>query len=534
MDFSKYVKINSTSLDCAIKSAQNPMTQWFDPKHDDLPYFANIVTQNGFGNFHHTSWSGGHCPGRWAETLYFSQLVTGMELDVGTYKKLKKWIYKVYDNQLHLPADIDLESFALKKEVDLCNLRESFFGLTTVFLHEHDYKAFLIAEDVIETVNKYFDFEAGVWNAEQYELDTGAKSVGLFTEDWETIRFCNTFGRFIGGLVRYYQASSSPAALTLALKLADVALRTIVLEDGSFDPERTAQHCYSTTSVLSGIALLAHLTGDMFLFGRLQAFMENGFYDIALETGWSTENTGRNDWVGEINNSSDFLEVCLFLGNAGYSEYYERAERMLRGHILPAQLLDPCFIPNEENADDAKHYMADRVKGAFGFPTPYGHEDSPGTQISYNWDIIGGTSGICWAKTYQVTEENDIYSINLLFDYENHQLKVTSPYGNNNVISLKLRVNKKVRIRLSSRIDREELLAILKDKGYEHCILGNWLYLNHLPVGSTCAFQIPFTEEEKTYEFNHQKLTFKWLGDSVTAASSPGKRLCFFPELIKS
>ena len=58
----------------------------------------------------------------------------------------------------------------------------------------------------------------------------------------EQTRFCNTFGRFIGGLIRYYQISYSSAALTLACKLADIALKTVVLEDGSFDPNRTAMH----------------------------------------------------------------------------------------------------------------------------------------------------------------------------------------------------------------------------------------------------------------------------------------------------
>ena len=530
-EFPKYVKTNCTDLDLAIREAKNPMSEWFDPLHDDMPYFANIVTGERFGNYHHTSWSCGHCPGRWAESLMFSQQVTGMELDDSVFSKLRKWVYRVYDNDICLPANIDLETYELKKEVDLCNLRESFFGLTAVYLHDHDPRALEIAEQVISTVNRFFNFEEGVWDDKAYEAATGAKSVGLFTGDLEKTRFCNTFGRFIGGLSRYYMVTHSPAALLLAQKLANVALDTVVLEDGSFDPTRTAPHPYSTTSMLSGIALLADITGDMKLFDRLRAFMDNGYYRIALETGWVTENTGRTNLVGEINDSCDLLEVCLFLGKAGYSEYYGRAEKMLRGHILPSQLLDPCFVSDEPNEDPSICHMASRIKGAFGFPAPYGHEDSPGAEISYNWDIIGGVSGLCWAKCHQVTYKNGFCSVNLLFDYQDDTFEFQSPYTHDGILSMKLRNEMGVRIRLPQRANLSQLSKTLDASDYRWCISGDWLYLQQLPVGSTCQILLPLMSEDKTYEYNGHLLNFRWMGEAVTAASSKGKRLCFFPEL---
>lgn len=66
MNFPKYVQSNTRSLDTAIREAANPMMEWYDEKHDDLPFFANVVTDIGynepgfkhdFGNYHHTSWS---------------------------------------------------------------------------------------------------------------------------------------------------------------------------------------------------------------------------------------------------------------------------------------------------------------------------------------------------------------------------------------------------------------------------------------------------------------------------------------------
>ena len=75
--------------------------------------------------------------------------------------------------------------------------------------------------------------------------------------------------------------------------------------------------------------------------------------------------------------------------------------------------------------------------------------------------------------------------------------------------------------------DMEEL----KKSGIIYCILGDWLYLNHLMVGHTYSFCFPFIEEDKEYIFKNHHLTFRWKGDSIIAASSEGKRLCFFQEL---
>lgn len=540
MNFPKYVQSNTRSLDTAIREAANPMMEWYDEKHDDLPFFANVVTDIGynepgfkhdFGNYHHTSWSAGHCANRWMESLYRSMLV-GEKMDPLTYEKLKKWIFRIYDNGIGLPANLDLETFELKKESDICNLRESFYGLACVYLCERDPRTLEIARNVISVVDRYLDKQTGVWDDARYREETGAHAVGLFTGDWETTRFCNTFGRFVGGLTVFYQATGMQEALRLALELADIALRTDIREDGSFDLNRTASHVYSTSSMLSGIAFLAGLTKDQTLFRRLDAFMQNGYNDVALPCGWVCENLKSTTLRGEINDSCDLLEVCLELGKAGYSEYFTMAERMLRGHILPSQALDVCYISDAENEDSSKHRMASRVRGAFGFPSPYGHEESPGSLISFNWDIVGGVSGICRAKADAVTCMPDgLVSVNLLFDHKDPKLEVVSPYGNDDVLEVLTREYTALRVRLPKYTDVQKTLDNLKDADFEATVLGGWLYLTGIKAGQTMRIPLAFEEHIEHHTFLGHELAFRWRGEEVTGASSQGKRLCFFPEI---
>ena len=82
--------------------------------------------------------------------------------------------------------------------------------------------------------------------------------------------------------------------------------------------------------------------------------MENGYYRLLPILDGCLENDKRVDnWVGEINNTGDYLEACLCLGKAGYEEYYDRADKMIRCHLLPAQLWMFSFISDEESEDDS-------------------------------------------------------------------------------------------------------------------------------------------------------------------------------------
>ena len=65
-----------------------------------------------------------------------------------------------------------------------------------------------------------------------------------------------------------------------------------------------------------------------------------------MEFGWCLENDLRTDLVGEINNSRDLMEACLYLGKNGFEGYYGKAEKMF-----------------------AQSYFA---RSAFGCQLPYG------------------------------------------------------------------------------------------------------------------------------------------------------------------
>jgi hypothetical protein len=190
---------------------------------------------------------------------------------------------------------------------------------------------------------------------------------------------------------------------------------------------------------MSSLAQLADLTHDSTLMGRVRVFYDNGLREIRDELGWSIETSvnGENCGRGEANNTGDILETALILGRWGYTEYFHDAERILRCHLLPSQLRDTSFVvepPNPEKTD-GKRDVADRLRGGFGFPAPYGHEplgimDSGKPRVGFNVDIVGGAVGsLCEAYREAARYDRTGHWVNLLFDHETTDIAVGSPYS---------------------------------------------------------------------------------------------------------
>lgn len=532
-DYPKYVKGNRDDICLAVHAGVHPMLEWVDPKHDGLPYFENYIDEKRYGNYHHFTFSASHMTGRRLEALTIAQKVFGIEIPEETYDNLEKWAYRVFENPMKMMCNWDLERFEPELICDLHNLREvlySFVGL--IRRNPEDERAKEMARHLIRMVDRYTDYETGDWKEEEFRRDTGGVSICSVCTPEEKYRFTAGLGRYIESLMRLCQETYFPEALEQAIRLQETFFAVVLDETGSFDAKRFCTHIHSVTAAICGIAMLGDYLQNREILDRVDRFMKNGFYGLALDLGWSTENDARNDWVGEINNSCDLMEACLYLAKNGYHGYYGRAEGMLRNHILPSQLLDVSFLPDEPLEDDSISHMGSRMRGAFGFPCPYGHEDEPGSTISFNWDInAGGVSGLCQSWKHRATKQENLVRINLLFDYEDDTICFYDPYKNNGALRFTLKKKSVVCIRVPMRSKLSP-----DDFKYRSSIRsgGEWLVLTDLPVGEEIVIPLHLYQEKQTLRFKGKELQAVFFGERLEAITSSGKRLCFFPDLGES
>ena len=84
---------------------------------------------------------------------------------------------------------------------------------------------------------------------------------------------------------------------------------------------------------------------------------------------------------------------------------------------------------DEVPGGDERRDLRARLLGLFGFNAVYGHLPLGKNEVSPSIDIVGGaTASLCAAQRAVATTSGGVTRINMLFDFENHAVRIESPY----------------------------------------------------------------------------------------------------------
>jgi hypothetical protein len=414
------------------------MSLVFNADDNDVPFFGSAARPKAclaFSSAH----SEAHVPGRHLNAMLNAQDAAGIELDQSAIDKHRRAAMFSFSGPMPLPMNRQTMDGTLVNFMPH-NVREGMHALYALVCFRGDEQAQRMAEACIEAI---FD----CWNA-----DTGW-SISHDDVQVNDLGFILGLARALGPLVKYHRTTGSTSALQLAHVIRDKLLDEAFVEDGRYDRDVHGTHTHSTTCVMSSLAQLAELEDDASLYKRVEAFYRNGLKDISDELGWVIEHSRDESDPdrGECNNTGDIVETALILGRHVDPYYFEDAERMVRSHLLPAQLRDAGFIvqpPNPKNEDGLRD-LADRHQGAFGFPAPYGHEPINCPCVSFNMDIVGGAVGsLCEVVRAMSEYDGQEHRVNLLFDHETDAIRVESPYTHD---ALRITLKQSGRLRFSPR-----------------------------------------------------------------------------------
>ncbi len=524
----KVADVNTTSIREAITIGCHAMSDIFNADDNDIPFFGSLVRLDAVrpdaGFSFHPFHSEAHIPGRHLNALLSAENALGLPplVDEAVIEKHAKAAFFSYSGPVAFPLNREaiggkLVNFAPH------NLREGFHALYALTAYRGSSRAHELAEASIAAIFDLWDPDRG-WNRQRLE---GA--LGLRIIDFDS-PFIGGIARAIGPLVKYHRVTGSAAALHLATALKDKALGEFFPASGECDLARLGTHTHSITCVLSSLAQLADATRDAALMESVKAFYDNGLRQISSDLGWSPENAGpnANPDRGEANNTGDILETALLLGRWGYTEQYQDAERILRAHLLPSQLRDVSFIREPDNPDgaDAKRSVAQRHRGAFGFPAPYGHQPLGIREISFNLDIIGGAVGsLCEAYREVVRFDGQVQRVNLLFDHETEAVKVQSPYANG-----VLQITAKQTAPLMVRVPRGVPTSDIRVDGATALprLVNGYLYIAEPPLHSAISVRFPLLRQEIVLHYRTRRIRVQLKGDQVERMENFGQDLTFF------
>ena len=521
---SKLQQVNTTDVADAIRLGCQTMQNVLNADDDGVPFFGSRVRPQAALSWsaHHSE---SHVPGRHLNALLNAEDAAGAALDEEAVESHRRAALLSYSGPVALPLNRNTIGGT---PVNFCphNLREGLHALYALAKYRGDAEARGLAERCIAAVSDLWTPDGG-WDEQRLD------ALGLQYQECQG--FLHGEARMLGPLVKYYRATGYAPALALALAMKDKALSESFLPDGAFDPERLGTtHVHSITCVLSSVAQLADLLADARLLMRVKAFYDNGLWSMRDEIGWSPESTAQADSDhGEANNTGDILETALILGRWGYPECYHDAERILRCHLLPSQLRDVSFVsdpPNPEGADGLRD-VANRHRGAFGFPAPYGHESvgkGRGGSLSFNMDIVGGVVGsLCEAYREVARSDSTGHWVNLLFDYEARGVRVQSPYTNE-CLRIELEQPGPLFVRIPPWTDLGD--TTVEGNTAPPVRTGGYLFFSDVPGGEAVRVRFPLKESEITLPAppHVHPIRVKMRGDAAMAMDTFGADLTFF------
>ncbi|MEM7125323.1 MAG: hypothetical protein AAF702_03285 [Chloroflexota bacterium] len=514
--------VNTTDILDAIHLGCLTMGNVFNADDNDIPFFHSQVRPNPELSFHWAH-SESHVPGRHLNAMLNAEAAAHITLDEDDVERHAQAAFFSYSGPVPLPLNRATVDGPLVHFLPH-NVREGFHALYALAHYRQSERAYDLAQASIETIFKLWDPVNG-WDYTHLE-----GTLGLTVQ---RSTFIVGLARAIGPLVKLYRTTGCASALELAIVLAQKSTDDFFHADGSYDREFFGTHTHSTTCVMSSLAQLAELTSDAPLLERVRAFYDNGLWQIRDELGWVIESSAdeANPDLGEVNNTGDIVETALILGRWGYPEYYQDAERIVRGHLLPAQLRDISFIqepPNPLN-EDGKHDVAQRHLGAFGFPAPYGHEPLDSQNISFNMDIVGGAVGTLCAALRQCIVSNEAgHWVNLLFDHETPALAVESPYTHD-CLRVRMKQAGPLFVRLPTWVDRGQLQ--IRDNSAKPHIVNGYLCWVKPPLNRWIEIDFPLTKQAITLKHRTREIDVQLRGDEVSAMQNFGADLTFFASL---
>ena len=527
--------VNTYDLGGAVALGCRAMANALNADDHEMPFFTATawpVPRLEFSPYHGES----HVPGR-----HLNAMLNARELGIPVDEHAVRCEEHAAFFSFSGPAPLPMNRKAISDPVPNLfvdhNCREGLFALYALSRFERNEEADRLAREMIAWIGAhYLPDTAGdsdfAWDGTLAELGVETMSNPIISG----------VGRMSGPLVKYWQSSGYAPALDLASALADRAVMHYP-EDGSFDQQKIGTtHVHSITCVLSSLAQLADASGDSKLLARVKAFYDKGLNELHNTLGWCFENTERRTGRGEVNNSGDVLETALILGRHYGASYYEDAERFIRAHILPSQLRDISFIAetNDPDAPDGCRLVGERLRGAFGFPAPYGHypkrESDAGGNIPFNLDIVGGTcASLCEAMLACTSFENGNHRVQLWFDRETDHIRVRTDYTAGKIY-ITVKAPGSLCVRIPSWLDRSTVTCGSERKGTlcgspESRIEGDWLVISEPPPGEEISIRFSLPEREILLPFGTGALRARLRGDQVCAMENEGMPFTFFPDL---
>ena len=333
-------------------------------------------------------------------------------------------------------------------------------------------------------------------------------------------------------IVQYLETGNeNETALKLCEGLADYVVYRAqdYGEDGSF-----RGHFHSRVATAAGILKYG-------LFVNRQDLVEwvMKVYGFARSTGtdfgWFPEYVGGQ--ACETCGITDMIDLTIILAEAGWTDYWDLAERYGRNHLVESQFTDVEWereLPkkSEEEAEeffstlDPRSYrrggVADVVKGGFsGGSSPNSIVDLRRGHWWMGCCNAHGVHGLYLLWHHAVRRREQGVFVNLLFNRASSWVVVASHLPYEGRVEVRILDAPVLFVRVPRGVPRSEVE--IDTTGGEWMWVGSYVRFSGLRAGDEVSIAFPVAEREDRVRVLGDEYAVQWRGDTVVSIDPPGK-----------
>lgn len=358
-------------------------------------------------------------------------------------------------------------------------------------------------------------------------------------------------GTQIHPLIECYRRLKIDKALELASRLSNYIVNhsKYFSEDGTWNCPRGAGfesaemdgHTHSRFATIAGITMVGIVTQENNLISKMKRCYDWFILNHCSSFGWSPEFLGR---FGDENEGCetcaimDQLNCCFVFAEAGFVEYYEQAEKVIRNQLFENQIIDTSMIRNTIEKPDTDlsrfHNVANMVKG--GFAGWAGPNDFVGN-CDHHYCLMNccGPAGIraihdSWNAIY--TRHNDDIYIHILMNKNDDIIKIEHFQPTKPVLILKPKQNIRLHINRRTWIDSCKIVVTIDSKLVEVVIDENYITIGSVEQGQIVEIKYEMLVVKENVHVNGRDYRVSWKGDTVTKMDPNGRIIPFYKKAI--
>jgi len=511
-------------LDKSLRQAGNNLLATLDPEDHNLPYWM-IGCQPDY-HAELQRWWPAHNLGRWWDAMLRLEEAVGFVIPKTIEAAMVENTHRFFDNPDHICLNPDpgphwIGSTEMCLIWDLHSLREGLLALHGLAKWRKSDWAASMGRKMIESLEAKLR-EDGTWDQEAFDACRKRGKAVIHNLDP-----CDTHGRLIEALIWFFEATGEPAALRFAHRLASFHLANTTMPDGTINPKAHADHTHSYLGTLRGLLLYGAFTRQHEYVERVAKTYSVTVSTVVRPSGYTSHNMVAESF-GETTSPGDAVQLALWLGELGYPEFLDDAERLVRARILPSQIREaPPLLPMVDDHKDAHKDLAKRIVGAYGGCHSHPH---------------GGKSAVTDVTSADVHTLVDVYhrvaalrdgglEVVLHLDQESKHAHVACKRAERGLVTVTPKQAGPVAIRVPQWASSGKIVMQVDGKPVAPVVAGHFARTGRVHAGSKVTMEYDLPERRTRETGLGAEYEIAWRGDDVMGVSPNADFLPFYPTM---